>query len=171
MPGNKHAAAGGDPAAAASPPDGSPEEQSRDAETTAAAEETLTAEALAIWDAMRVLARAVHGFLLALAGLARSEWRLARASWSLVFSLTIVLVGISLSLWASLIALIGWGLFVATGSVGWALTALVGVHLVLLLVARLALKRSSRNLTMPETRRELNTLLARARGKQPEQDS
>ncbi|MGB8636411.1 MAG: hypothetical protein WCD36_14195 [Rhodanobacteraceae bacterium] len=170
MPGDKPAMAGGEAAAATQKPEDSTAEHSQAAENPAA-DETLTAEALAIWDAIRVLARAVHGFALALAGLARSEWRLARASWPLVVALAIVLVGIGLSLWASLVALIGWGFFVATASVGWALTALVGVHLVLLLVVRLALRRSSRNLTMPETRRELHGLVARARGKRPEPEA
>ncbi len=124
----------------------------------------LAADALAVWDATRALADSVHGFARALLGLAQSEWRLARASWPLLVAVSIILVGLSLSLWASLIALLGWGLYVATGAVGWALAALVGVHLVLLLLARWLLRRTARNMTMPATRAELQDLVARARG-------
>lgn len=127
------------------------------------AEDGLLAEAGAIWDAVRALAVAVRGFAAALLGLARSEVRLARASWPLVFATTIVLVGLSLSLWASLIALVGWAFFVLTGSVGWALAALVGLHVVLLVATRWVLRRGVHNMSMPATREELASLLERAR--------
>jgi hypothetical protein len=113
----------------------------------------------AAWDAARDFARAARGFVSALAGLARSELHLARASWPWVFALLVLLVGLALSLWISLIALAGWSLYVATGSVGWALAALVGLHLVLLIAARLILRRTARNMTLPATRAEIGSLL------------
>lgn len=118
---------------------------------------------VAAWDAVRVLLDAVREFAVTLLGLARSELRLARVSWPLVMALLVMLVGLSLSLWISLIALIGWALYVATGSIGWALAALVGVHLLLLVATRLTLKRTARNMTLPATRAEVRGLLERAR--------
>jgi hypothetical protein len=115
----------------------------------------------AVWAAARDFARAARGFAGALAGLARSELHLARASWPWVFALLVLLVGLALSLWISLIALAGWSLYVATGSVGWALVALVGLHIVLLVAARLILRTTARNMTLPATRAEIGSLLQR----------
>lgn len=117
----------------------------------------------AAWDALRVLAESVRGFVAALLGLVRSELHLARVSWPLVFALLVLLVGLSLSLWVSLIALVGWMLFVATDSVGWALATLVGVHLALIVSARIMLQRTARKMTLPATRAEVRGLLERAR--------
>lgn len=123
---------------------------------------------LAAWDAARALLLAARGFVVALAGLARSEWDMARASVPWVIALSIVLIGLALSLWLTLIALVAWVLYVATGSPGWALSGLVVLHVLGVLVAAWALKRSSRWLTMPATRAEVRSLLARAR-QRPEQ--
>lgn len=129
-----------------------------------ATDDSLTADAVAVWDAFNAFAHSARGFVVALLGLARSEWKLAKASLPVVFTTVIVLVGLSLSLWASLIVLVGWGLFLLTGSVGWALTALVGLHVVLLVIGSWLLKRASHNMTMPATRSELHGLVDRARG-------
>lgn len=137
------------------------------AESTAATpsdKDSLTDDAMATWRAARAFARAARGFAMAMVGLARSEWQLALASWPLVFAILVVLVGLSLSLWASVIALAGWGFYVLTGSVGWALAALIGLHVALLVSARIALRRTSRHMTMPATRRELHGLAERVRG-------
>ena len=117
----------------------------------------------ATWDAVRVLLDAVREFAVSLYWLARSELRLARVSWPLVFTLLVVLVGLGLSLWISLIALLGWGLYVATGAVGWALVALVGLHLGLLVAARIMLRHTARNMTLTATRAEVRGMLERAR--------
>lgn len=132
---------------------------------TAATDDSLTADAVAVWDALNAFAQSARGFTIALLGLARSEWKLAKASLPFAFALTVVLVGLSLSLWASLIALAGWVLYVLTDSVGWALAALVGLHGVLILGVRWIHKLTCRNMTMPATRGELQGLVARAKGK------
>lgn len=136
-----------------------------DTEQPTASNDSLTADAVAVWDALNAFARSARGFVMALLGLARSEWNLAKASLPVVFALTIVLVGLSLSLWASLITLAGWALFLLTDSVGWALAALVGLHVVLLVLGRWLLRRAFKNTTMPTTRSELRGLVDRARGK------
>ncbi|RAP57090.1 hypothetical protein [Oleiagrimonas sp. MCCC 1A03011] len=139
-------------------PDDAPQDAPRDEDASAD-----RLDIPAAWEAARTLFDATREFAVALFALARSELRLARVSWPLVFALVVVLVGLSLSLWASLIALIGWGLYLLTHSVGLALAALVGVHIVLLVVARLLLRRTARNMTMPATRAEMRDLFARAR--------
>lgn len=131
----------------------------------AATDDSLTADAVAVWDALNAFAQSARGFAIALLGLAGSEWKLAKASLPIAFALTVVLVGLSLSLWASLIALAAWGLYVLTSSVGWALAALAGLHVLLLLVVRWLLKRASHNMTMPATRSELHGLVDRAKSK------
>ncbi len=141
--------------------DESPEHEPAPENDQAGADERL--DLVATWDAVRTLLGAARDFVTALLGLARSELHLARVSWPLVFALVVLLVGLSLSLWISLIACIGWSLYVATGSVGWALTALVGVHLVLLVIARFTLRRTARNMTLPATRAEVRGLMERAR--------
>lgn len=136
-----------------------------DAAGPAATDDSLSADAVAVWDALNAFAQSARGFVIALLGLARSEWKLAKASLPFVFAFTVVLVGLSLSLWASLIALAAWGLYVLTSSVGWALAALAGLHVVLLFIVRWLLKRASHNMTMPATRSELHGLADRAKSK------
>lgn len=126
--------------------------------------------ALAAWDAARALLLAARGFIVALFGLARSELRVARASVPWVIALSILLVGLVLSLWLSLIALVAWVLYIATGSLGWALSGLVLLHGLAALLVAWALKRTSRSLTMPATRAQVQGLLARTRHR-PEQTS
>lgn len=134
-------------------------------ESAAGATNEAIDRALAAWDAARALLLAARGFVVALAGLARSEWNVARASLPWVITFSIVLVGLVLSLWLSLIALVAWALYIATGSVGWALSGLALLHVLGVLVATWALKRASRALTMPATRAEVHGLLAHARGR------
>lgn len=137
------------------------------AHDTAADDSTVDAldRALAAWDAARALLVAARGFVLALAGLARSELTVARASVPWIIAFSIILVGLALSLWLSLVALAAWALYIATGSIGWALAALALLHVLGLFVTAWALKRSSRALTMPATRAQVQGLLARARGR------
>jgi hypothetical protein len=122
----------------------------------------------ATWEAVRALLEAVYEFVTGLFALTRSELRLARVSWPLVFALLVSLVGLSLSLWASLIALTGWGLYMLTASVGLALAALVLLHLVLLVGVRMLLRRTSRHMTLPATRAEIRGWF---RHHQPPEDS
>ncbi len=130
-----------------------------------ATDDSLTADAVAVWDALNAFAQSVRGFVMALLGLARSEWKLAKASLPVFFVITIVLVGLTLSLWGSLITLAGWGFFLLTGSVGWALAALVALHVVFLVLGRALLRRTFKNMTMAATRSELHGLVDRARGR------
>lgn len=148
--------------AAADGPAEEPEAAERD--STADPANDAIERVLAAWDAMRALLLAARGFAVALAGLARSEWALARASVPWVIGLGIVLVGLALSLWLTLIAVVAWALYLATGSVGWALAGLVALHVMGVTVAAWALRRGSRLLTMPETRAQVHDLLTRARG-------
>lgn len=124
-----------------------------------------SSELAVLWNAALALTNALRGFCTAILGLARSEWQLARASLPLLLGTAVLLVGLALSLWASVVALAGWGLYVATGSVAWALTALLGLQLALTLLALWWLRRICHNMSMPATRQELTALLARVRSK------
>ncbi|HET6631396.1 MAG TPA: hypothetical protein VFG73_01650 [Rhodanobacteraceae bacterium] len=117
----------------------------------------------AAWAALRELWSAVEGVFHALFGLAGSEWKLAKAALPWVVVLGVLLGALALTLWLTLVALLGWGLYVGIGSLGWTLAAVVGVHLVVMGLAALVLRRTARMLTMPATRTELHDLAGRAR--------
>jgi hypothetical protein len=100
----------------------------------------------------------------ALAALFASEARLLRASVAMVFLGSVALVAFSVSLWACAVALIGWALVKATGSVGIALGLLVLLHLVLVVAIWFAIKRAIHHASFPGTRTELRALGNELRG-------
>lgn len=100
----------------------------------------------------------------ALAALLAAEARVLRASVAMVFLGSVALVAFSVSLWACVVALIGWALVVATGSVGIALLILVVLHLILVVGIWLAIKRAIRHASFPALRTELRALGGELRG-------
>lgn len=94
----------------------------------------------------------------ALAALLAAEARVLRASVAVVFLASVALVAFSVSLWACVVALIGWALAVATGSIGLALVILVVLHLILVAALWFAIKRAIRQASFPATRTELRAL-------------
>lgn len=104
------------------------------------------------------LLQALRRVAVALLALLVSEARVLRASVALVFLGSVALVAFSVSLWGCAVALIGWGLAVATGSVGIALALLVLLHLMLVVAIWFAIKRAIRRASFPGTRTELRAL-------------
>lgn len=102
-------------------------------------------------DALRRLATGLVGLLAA-------EARILRASVSMVFLGAVALVAVAVSLWACVVALIGWALAIATGSIGLALLLLVVLHLVLMGLLWLAIKRAIHRASFPHSRAELKAL-------------
>lgn len=104
------------------------------------------------------LLQALRRVATALLALLASEARVLRASVALVFLGSVALVAFSVSLWACAVALIGWGLVLATGSVGIALALLVLLHLMLVVAIWFAIKRVIHHASFPATRTELRAL-------------
>lgn len=104
------------------------------------------------------LLQALRRVATALLALLASEARVLRASVAMVFLGSVALVAFSVSLWACAVALIGWGLVLATGSIGIALALLVLLHLMLVVAIWLAIKRAIRQAGFPGTRTELRAL-------------
>ena len=101
---------------------------------------------------------ATRHLVLAVASLAAAEARLAKGHLGVMFLASVGLIAFAVSLWASLVALIGWAFWVATGSTGIALGLLVVLHLILIAGCWLALKRGVRDASFPKTRGELVVL-------------
>ena len=118
---------------------------------------TVLAAGVGLFDALRRT-------LTALAALLAAEARVLRASVAMVFLGSIALVAFAVSLWACVVALLGWALAMATHSVGVALAILVVVHVVLVVALWLAIKRAIRNAGFPGTRSELRALGDELRG-------
>ena len=108
--------------------------------------------------------QALRRIATALAALLASEARVLRASVAMVFLGSVALVAFSVSLWACAVALIGWAFVKATGSVGIALGLLVVMHLILVVVIWLAIKRAIHHASFPATRTELRALGNELRG-------
>ncbi len=135
-----------EPAADADPkPDDAPEQP-----TTPPFEEVFAAGA--------GLFAAVRRVATALAALVVAEARVLRASVAMVFLGSVALVAFTVSLWACVVALIGWALTLATGSIGIALALLVLLHLLLLVAVWLTIKRTIHQASFPDTRTELRAL-------------
>ncbi|MGH8183235.1 MAG: hypothetical protein ACREPH_06215 [Rhodanobacteraceae bacterium] len=100
----------------------------------------------------------------ALAALLVAEARVLRASVAMVFLGSVALVAFSVSLWACVVALIGWALVIATGSVGIALLILVVLHLILVVGLWFAIKRAIHQASFPALRTELRALGGELRG-------
>lgn len=125
-------------------------------ETSASLDATFAA-GVGLFNALRRVATALVALLVA-------EARVARASVALVVLGTVALVAFAVSLWACVVALVGWTLFVATGSIGIALAILVALHLILCVAIWWLLKRLVQHASFPGTRSELRALGAELRG-------
>lgn len=104
------------------------------------------------------LVAASRHLLRALRTLAVAEARVLRAGIPLFFMGAVALVALSVSLWVCLVALCGWLLMLATGSLGIALALLVVGHVILVAGVWFALKYSLRQATFPQARAELGLL-------------
>lgn len=104
-----------------------------------------------LFAALRRVAVAVKALLLA-------EARVLRASVGVLFLSGVALVAFAVSLWVCTLALIGWALAVATGSVGIALGILVALQLILIVALWYWIKRVVHQASFPEARAELRTL-------------
>ena len=104
------------------------------------------------------LLQALRRVATTLVALVAAEARVLHASVAMVFLGSVALVAFSVSLWACAVALIGWGLVLATGSVGIALALLVLLHLILVVAIWLTIKRAIRHASFPATRTELRAL-------------
>lgn len=96
---------------------------------------------------------------LALAG---AEIGLARSGIVMMLFMGLAAIVFAVALGFTLLALAGWGLAQWFGSWAWALTALAGLQVVLLIVAILIFRRGMHWLTLPATRAELATLAKEA---------
>jgi hypothetical protein len=101
---------------------------------------------------------ALRRTLIALAALLLAEARLLRASLAMALLYAVALVAFAVSLWACVVALIGWALTVATHSLGIALTVLVALHLLLVVALWFALKRMLQRASFAGTRAEMRSL-------------
>lgn len=96
--------------------------------------------------------------------LVAAEARILRASVGVVVLGGVALVAFAVSLWICVVALIGWALTLATGSVGIALALLVALHLVLLGGAWFAIRYVVRRASFPESRAEFRAAGQALRG-------
>lgn len=110
------------------------------------------------------LAGAAREFVAALGALLVSELRLARAATARLAWLGLWLVAVGVSLWATSVALLGWALFLLTGSPAAALGLLLLLHLATVFAIVYFAKRTARHVGLPETRAEVRALLDRASG-------
>jgi uncharacterized membrane protein len=94
-----------------------------------------------------------------------AELSLARSGITMMLFMGLAAIVFAVALGFTLLALAGWGLAQWFGSWAWALTALAGVQLALLVVAILVFRRAMHWLTLPASRAEL-TSLAREAAKQ-----
>ncbi|MDF3983015.1 ABC transporter ATP-binding protein [Luteibacter sp. PPL201] len=96
-----------------------------------------------------------------------AEVGLARSGFVLMLFMGLAAIVFAVALGFTLLALAGWGLAQWFHSWAWALTALAGVQLVLLVLAILVFRRSMHWLTLPGTRAEFAALAKEAmqRGK------
>lgn len=104
-----------------------------------------------LFDALRRVAATLAVLLVA-------EAQVARASVALVFIASIALVAFAVSLWACVVALIGWALTHATGSLGIALAILVALHVVLVIAIWMVIQRAMHHASFPHARAEFGAL-------------
>jgi uncharacterized membrane protein YqjE len=99
--------------------------------------------------------------------LAAAELGLARSGITVMLFMGLAAIVFAVALGFTLLALAGWGLAQWFGSWAWALTALAGLQLILLVVAILVFRRAMHWLTLPASRAELASLAreAAAQGK------
>jgi len=94
--------------------------------------------------------------------LALAEIGLARSGIVMMLFMGLAAIVFAVALGFTLLALAGWGLAQWFGSWAWALTALAGLQLVLLMLSILIFRRGMHWLTLPATRAELATLAREA---------
>jgi uncharacterized membrane protein len=87
-----------------------------------------------------------------------AELGLARSGITLMLFMGLAAIVFAVALGFTLLALAGWGLAQWFGSWAWALIALAGLQLVLLVVAILVFRRAMHWLTLPASRAELASL-------------
>lgn len=119
--------------------------------------------AMPAWiDDLRRLGIGLKNLFSAQLALAGAEFGLARAGIVMMLFMGLAAIVFAVALGLTLLALAGWGLAQWFGSWAWALTALAGLQLVLLVVAILVFKRAMHWLSLPGTRNELATLAKEA---------
>lgn len=91
-----------------------------------------------------------------------AELGLARSGIVMMLFMGLAAIVFAVALGFTLLALAGWGLAQWFGSWAWALTALAGIQLILLVVAILIFRRGMHWLTLPATRAEIATLAKEA---------
>jgi uncharacterized membrane protein len=91
-----------------------------------------------------------------------AELTLARSGITMMLFMGLAAIVFAVALGFTLLALAGWGLAQWFGSWAWALTALAGLQLVLLVVAILVFRRGMHWLTLPASRAELASLAREA---------
>lgn len=133
---------------------------------TEAGAERATAEAGfgAVLEAGTGLFASLRRVATSLAALLVAEAQVLRTSIALVFLASVALVAFAVSLWACVVALIGWALTLATHSIGIALAVLVVLHLILVVAIWRMIKRVLRQASFPAARHELRVLRSELRG-------
>lgn len=112
----------------------------------------------ALFAAISGVVGALRRFFAEFSALLGAEARVLRTGVPLFFIATIALVAFSVSLWACLVALIGWLLLHATHSAGLALLLLVVGHALLVTAIWFAIKRGVHQATFPQARAEWRAL-------------
>ena len=125
------------------------------------------AEAPSWLDDLRSLGAGIKELFAAQLSLISAEVGLARSGFVLMLFMGLAAIVFAVALGFTLLALAGWGLAQWFGSWAWALTALAGLQLVLLIAAILAFRRAMHWLTLPGTRAEFASIAREAarRGK------
>jgi uncharacterized membrane protein YqjE len=91
-----------------------------------------------------------------------AELSLARSGITMMLFMGLAAIVFAVALGLTLLALAGWGLAQWFGSWAWALGALAGLQLILLVLAILVFRRAMHWLTLPASRAELATLAREA---------
>ncbi|MGN6478634.1 ABC transporter ATP-binding protein [Luteibacter sp.] len=119
--------------------------------------------AMPAWiDDLRRLGVGLKHLFSAQLSLAAAEVGLARSGIVMMLFMGLAAITFAVGLGFTLLALAGWGLAQWFGSWAWALAALAGLQVILLLLAILVFRHGMRWLTLPATRAELATLAKQA---------
>lgn len=113
-------------------------------------------------DDLRRLGKGLKHLFGAQLALAAAEVGLARGGIVMMLFMGLAAITFAVGLGFTLLALAGWGLAQWFGSWAWALAALAGLQVILLLLAILVFRHGMRWLTLPATRAELATLAKQA---------
>lgn len=119
--------------------------------------------AMPAWtDDVRRLGAGIKNLFSAQIALAVAELGLARGGIVMMLSMGLAAIVFAVALGFTLLALTGWGLAQWFGSWAWALTALAGLQLVLLIIAIIVFRRGMHWLSLPNTRSEIASLAKEA---------